>query len=85
VAVETGEQQERRVEPVVGEAAMEAHEEVAELFLALSFGVLVVAGVGLTRGRLGGAARVLGTVGTAALFVSAWSVGHSGGELVYRH
>jgi len=33
VALKTGEREERRVEPVVGETALERHEEAAEVFL----------------------------------------------------
>jgi len=85
VSLETGEQQEDRVEPVVPEQAFERHEESAELFLTLSLAVLGVAAVGLVGGRLGTAARYVATAGTVALVVAGVAVGHSGGELVYRY
>lgn len=84
VATQTGEQQEERVEDVVGEASLHSHEEAAEAFLALSVGVLVVTAAGLAGGAVGRAGRVLGAAGTVALFVAGWRVGHTGGQLVYR-
>lgn len=84
-AVETGQDQEERVEDVVAEAPFETHEEAAEAFLLLSLGVLGIAAVGLSKGRLGQAARVAGTVGSAVLVIAGYRVGHSGGELVYRY
>ena len=85
LAVETGEADEERVEQVVPEAALEGHEEAAERFLLLSAGVLVLAGAGLLRGRIGTAARLATTAGALGLVVAGIQVGHSGGELVYRH
>ena len=85
VAVETGESQDERVERVVGNAPLEAHEEAAELFLTLSGVLLLVSATGLVRGVVGRAGRIAGTVGAIALVVAAAQVGHSGGELVYRH
>lgn len=84
-SLQTGEQQEDRVERIVPEAAMETHEESAELFLSLSLVVLGVAGVGLVRGRVGTVARAGAVVGTLALVVAGYRVGHSGGALVYQH
>ena len=85
VAVETGERDEERVEEVVPEASLGTHEEAAERFLLLSAGVLVIAGAGLLRGRIGSAARLATTAGALGLVVAGAMVGHSGGELVYRH
>ncbi|HEX6535836.1 MAG TPA: DUF2231 domain-containing protein [Gemmatimonadaceae bacterium] len=85
VATETGEQQEDRVERVVGERPIHTHEEAAELFLYTAAGVLVIAGAGLLRGRAGRVARVAGTIGTIALVGVGWNVGHTGGALVYRY
>jgi uncharacterized membrane protein len=84
VAVETGENEEDVVEPVVAEAAVHEHEEGAELFLVLSGALLLVTAAGLLRGAPGRAARlgaIAGAVGLAALGAR---VGHSGGNLVYR-
>lgn len=85
VAVETGEGDEEKVEQAVPEASLEAHEEAAERFLLLSAGVLVLAGAGLLRGRIGSAARLATTAGAFGLVAAGAMVGHSGGELVYRH
>lgn len=84
-AVESGQDQEERVEEVVAEAPFESHEESAEAFLLLSLGVLGIAAVGLSSGKIGAAARVAGTVGSAVLLLAGYRVGHSGGELVYRY
>jgi uncharacterized membrane protein len=85
VAVETGEGDEEKVEQAVPEASLETHEEAAERFLLLSAGVLVLAGAGLLRGRIGSAARLATTAGAFGLVAAGAMVGHSGGELVYRH
>lgn len=85
VALETGESQEDRVESVVGEQALHAHEEAAERFLALSGILVVLTAAGLLKGKAGTAARVVGTVGAAALVVAAVQVGDAGGKLVYQH
>lgn len=84
VSLQTGEQQEERVEDVVSERSIHQHEEAADLFLAVSAGLLVVATGGLVGGRIGQASRVLATAGTVAVLAAGWNVGHSGGMLVYR-
>ena len=85
VAVQTGESQEDRVEDVVGERVLHGHEEAAERFLVLSGVLLLVATVGLARGTVGRAARLVTAVGAVGLVVAGAQVGHSGGTLVYRH
>lgn len=85
VALETGEKEEDRVEAVVNESFIETHEEAASAFLLLTGGVLAVAVLGLGRGKISATARIIGTAGTLALVVMGVRVGHSGGELVYRH
>ena len=85
VASETGEAQEERIERVVSEKPMSAHEEMAEFFLAASAGVAVIAAAGLAGGVAGRAARIATAVGSVALIVGAFRVGHTGGELVYRY
>ena len=85
VAVETGERDEEKVEEAVPEASLEAHEEAAQRFLLLSAGVLVLAGAGLLRGRIGATARLATTAGAFGLVGAGALVGHSGGQLVYRH
>lgn len=85
VATQTGEREEDRVERVVAERAIHGHEEAAERFLVLSGVLLLVAGVGLAPRTLGEAARLVATVGALGLLAAGVQVGHSGGELVYRH
>ena len=85
VAVETGEDQDERVERVVAEQPLETHEERAELFLTLSGAVLLVSTTGLAGGVVGRAGRITATAGAFALVVAGAMVGHSGGELVYKH
>jgi uncharacterized membrane protein len=85
LATETGEQQEERVEDVVGDAPMHAHEEAAETFLVLAFGVLVISAPGLRRGSIGRVARITGLAGSLLLIGAGWKVGHSGGALVYEY
>jgi uncharacterized membrane protein len=85
VATRTGEREEDRVERVVAERAIHGHEEAAERFLVLSGVLVLVAGVGLLPRTIGMAARLLTTVGALGLLAAGAQVGHSGGELVYRH
>jgi len=85
VAVETGGAQSERVERVVSEQAIDSHEEMAEAFLGASAGLVVVALVGLVGGIPGKAARLITGIGSLALVGLGTRVGHSGGELVYKH
>ena len=85
VAVQTGEAQDERVERVVAERPLEAHEEAAELFLALSGGLALLVAAGLARGRVGAIARGFATAGAVALVAVGARVGHTGGQLVYRY
>ena len=85
VAVQTGEAQDERVERVVPEQPLAAHEEAAELFLTFSGVLVIIAAAGLAPGVTGRSARVLATAGAVALVVVAANVGHSGGQLVYRY
>jgi uncharacterized membrane protein len=85
VALQTGDADEDRVEAVVSEAALDAHEEAAERFLVLSGVLLLFAAVGLVRGDVGQAARLITVVGSLGVAAAGVQVGASGGELVYRH
>lgn len=85
VALQTGEAQEERVEQVVAEQPLEAHEEAAKAFLIATTVVLLLMAGGLLPGRMGTSARVLATIGALALIGGAAWVGDSGGQLVYRH
>lgn len=84
-AVQTGEREEERVEPVVTDAALEAHEEPAERFLLLTGVLALVAAAGLAGGSAGRIARVAALAGSLGIVAAGIQVGHSGGELAYRH
>ncbi len=84
-AVQTGEQQEERVEDVVGESRMEQHAQAGETLLFTSAGLLAVVALGLMPGTTGRAARYAGAAGTLAVAALAYQVGSSGGELVYKY
>jgi len=84
-AVETGEAQDERVERVVAEQPLSAHEEMAETFLAASAGLMLVAAAGLAGGIAGRIARIATVAGAVVLAAGAARVGHSGGQLVYRY
>jgi hypothetical protein len=85
LSVETGEQEEDRVEKVVSEAAIDTHAVAAERFLLLTVAMAGLAAVGLFNNRLGSVARGASVVAAAGLVFSGYQVGHSGGELVYQH
>lgn len=84
-ALETGEQEEERVERVVAERWIEEHEEAAETFSVLALVVFAATAAGLFAGRIGDGARVLALVLMLGLLVAGARVGHLGGELVYEH
>ena len=86
VAMNSGEQEEEVVEKVVNERFIEEHEEKAEAFvwgagitLALSAAVLV-----LGPQQVGVAAMVTALAAAVTLGLG-YRVGHSGGELVFKH
>jgi uncharacterized membrane protein len=84
-AQRSGGAEEDRVEPVVGEAAVERHEEAAEGFLVGAGVALALAGLVLVLPpravRYGALAASLATVAVGGLAVR---VGHAGGRLVYE-
>ncbi len=87
VSMRTGEADEERVERLVPESVIEAHEEAAEAFV---WGSGIVLALGLLPFLLKrpGAARVAGlgvVAGTVVVLVLGFRVGEAGGELVYRH
>lgn len=85
-AMRTGEQDEETVEAVVAEAAIEAHEEAAEVFTWTAAGVLVLFAAGALLPV--GAARAAAGAATAATLVVlflGYRVGQAGGSLVYEH
>ncbi len=87
IALETGENEEDRVEKVVSESIIDGHEEKAEVFmigtslcLLLVIGLLLVPKAYLLKPGL----LVIFAAQLILLFL-AYQVGHSGGELVYVH
>ncbi|MAG29836.1 MAG: hypothetical protein CL908_02960 [Deltaproteobacteria bacterium] len=85
LALETGEEQEDRVERFVAERHIEAHEEAAERFLLLAGLGLLASGAGLLPRRAGRSGRMVGALASFVVLAAGFSVGHSGGELVYVH
>jgi uncharacterized membrane protein len=85
LAVETGEGDEERVEAVVPGNAIETHEERAERFVVAVLAAAAISLGGLLRGRWGETARIATLGASAIVLVLGIQVGHSGGELVYRH
>ena len=85
LAIETGEDQEEKVEKVVAERHIEAHAEAAERFLYVAIGAALVSATGLLRGGLGGTGRAVTIAAGLAVLASGVAVGHSGGELVYKY
>jgi uncharacterized membrane protein len=88
LAAEAGESDEDRIRGLVGRDALHDHEERAEVFVSATFVLLLLVLPVPLLGRRRRVQRALaGTVLVAGLAVagSALAVGHSGGELVYRH
>ena len=85
VAASTGESDEEAVEAFVPGAALETHEDRADVFCYLAWGVAALTAVGLKRGTTGRLARFAATGGSVLLLVAAIGVGHAGAELVYRY
>jgi hypothetical protein len=90
LALQTGEQDEERVERFAPESAIEAHEEAAEAFAASAAVVLVIAAVAAGAAAVGAprAAAGIGALAWASSLGQGWmayDVGHRGGELVYVH
>lgn len=86
LAMNTGEREEERVEQVVAEEHIEAHEEAAEVFVWASAGLLLLMAVPLvlSEGR-GRQALSLGAFfGTLIVFALGYNAGEAGGRLVYE-
>ena len=84
-AVETGEDQEERVEAIVPHDPLELHEERGELLRNIAVLAFLASAFGLLAGRRGWIARGVTGAALAGVLVVAWLTGKSGGELVYRH
>ncbi len=90
VALETGEDDEERVEQRleasgVGEAPLEAHEDAAKVFTGAAAAVLALMVAGFFAGEGRRWLPVLAAVGALAVAGLGLRVGHAGGELVYVH
>jgi len=85
LAMRSGAADEERVERVVPEAAIEAHEHAAERFLWAGGLLLLVSVLPLVlrRPRASNGAGVAVIVGTVVVFGLGYQVGQAGGELVY--
>lgn len=86
-AMRSGDADGERVERVVSESRIEAHEEAAEVFVWGAAAVLALA-IGAALVRAEGAARPIATLaaaGTLVVLFLGYRTGQAGGELVYRH
>jgi uncharacterized membrane protein len=84
VAMKLGERDEHRVEAVVSERLIEAHEERAEAFLWVAGVVLAgAAALLVVPGRTVGVVSAVVAAGTLAVAALAVRTGEAGGELVY--
>lgn len=87
MALQSGERDEEAAERVVPEAAIEAHEEAAELFVVVGAATLLLMGVALATSK-SGIGRAIGGVAAACtlvVFAAGYRTGQAGGDLVYRH
>jgi hypothetical protein len=87
LALRSGEAEEDRVERVVAERFIEAHEDAAEVFVWASGGVLAVMLLaGALRSRRSGLpTAAAATLGTLLVFGLGYRTGQAGGSLVYQH
>lgn len=87
LALRSGEAESDRVERVIPERVIEAHEEAAELFVWAGGAVLaLMIGAGaLARRRAGLPAAAVATVGTVVVLLLGYRTGQAGGSLVYQH
>lgn len=87
IALRSGEHEEERVERVVAENLIEAHEEAAEAFVWAAGAILVlhvVAGV-LRREQSARVAAAAAVAGTLLVLALGYRTGEAGGRLVYQH
>lgn len=87
LALDAGEDDEKRVLRAIPEAVVEAHAEAAEAFLWTATGVLVVflAAAFLRREPAAQALAGLACLGTLVVLGLAYRAGDAGGRLVYQH
>lgn len=86
-ALRSGEADEERVERVVVESLIEAHEAWAQAFVVAGAAVLAaMAFAALLKSNRGAiATAALSTLGTLAVCLLGYKTGQAGGELVYTH
>lgn len=87
LALQTGEADEERVERVVPERAIEAHEQAAEGFVWAAgalFGVMLLPLL-LRRGSAALPLASAATLGTLVVLALGYKTGQAGGDLVYRY
>ncbi len=87
LALRTGEAEADRVERVVPEKIIDAHQEAAELFVwagGAVLGLMIAAGA-LARRRPGLPTAAVATLGTVLVLALGYRTGEAGGRLVYRH
>lgn len=87
VALQTGENEENKVEPYVTESQIHFHEEKAEVFLWASGLTLAmsIAALAIRSSRFVVAARIVTIMLAFSTTVLALDAGRSGGELVYKY
>jgi uncharacterized membrane protein len=86
LALQAGERDEERVEKVLAsEAPLETHSDKAEFFVGATGLSLLVTALGLVSGPIGMSGRVLGSLASLLLLFLGFQVGHTGGELIYKH
>ena len=86
LAMKTGEREEDRVEEVVPEAAIDAHEEAAEAFVWASAAVLLLMAlpIALPGERIRNLGALGALVGTVVVLGFGYEAGEAGGRLVYE-
>jgi hypothetical protein len=87
LALQSGETEEERVEHVVSERLIEAHEEAAQVFVWGSATVLAVmlGAAAFGERRLSVPIAVVATIGTLVVAGLGYRTGNAGGSLVYEH
>jgi hypothetical protein len=83
LALQTGEQDEERVEDRIAESAIERHEELAERFVWSAGGTLVLGTAALILPNVATALMAATTLATFATLGTGLQAGHAGGALVY--
>lgn len=85
-ALQSGEADEERVEQLVPETRIDAHEEAAQVFVAASAAVLVlaIASLLIRSEKTARAVAAAATLGTLAVFGLGYRTGEAGGRLVYQ-